>query len=111
MRTKPDARPTMAHPRRIVLVAIPPTMELDVTGPLAVFDAANRMRTRQDREAPYRVEVASGGRSLSVVGESGLALVAARHASAIRGPVDTVLVAGGRTGSSSAMDRSRPRPA
>ncbi len=77
------------HPRRIVLVAFPGVQILDVTGPSEVFSLA-------DRFAPhaYSLELlAPHGGPLTC--SSGLQLVAERPLAACRGPIDTLLVAGG----------------
>lgn len=74
-------------PRRVVVVAFDGAQTLDVTGPAEVF-AAVRRRTGASH---YVVEVASvGGRTVET--SSGIAMGTRPLP---RGPVDTVLVAGG----------------
>jgi transcriptional regulator GlxA family with amidase domain len=76
-------------PRRVVLVAFPDVQSLDVTGPLEVFAIADRLGL-----APYELElVASSAAPLRT--SSGLRLVPERAIAACRGPIDTLVVAGG----------------
>ena len=73
--------------RRIAIVAFPGVQALDVIGPLEVFDTAGRFADR-----PYRAEVVAGQSALRT--SSGLELAPHRNFSAVRGPIDTLLVAG-----------------
>jgi transcriptional regulator GlxA family with amidase domain len=75
--------------RRVVLVACEGLQSLDLAGPLEVMHTAARL-------APpgYVLEVASPG-GLPVRSSSGLVLEPAVALEAVRGPVDTLLVAGG----------------
>jgi transcriptional regulator GlxA family with amidase domain len=74
---------------RIVAVVFPDLQSLDVTGPTEVFSIAQRLG-----HAPYEIElVASSAAPLRA--SSGLRLVPDRAVSACRGPIDTLLVAGG----------------
>ena len=82
--------------RRIVLVAFPGAQILDVTGPLEVFSNANR-QAREHRPGlpdPYRVELAATRRG-PIETSSGVALVAQHALRTLRGPIDTLLIAGG----------------
>ncbi|MCU1428980.1 MAG: Transcriptional regulator, AraC family with amidase-like domain [Actinomycetia bacterium] len=77
--------------RRIVIVAFPDVQLLDVVGPLEVFSLGERLRG----ETLYKLEVAT------VTGEpfassSGLTITPHRRLGAVRGEIDTVIVAGGR---------------
>lgn len=75
--------------RRVVIVALPEVQPLDVTGPAEVLAAASR------RASPgYAVEVAGRGGEPIPTG-SGYALVPALALEAVRGPLDTLMVAGG----------------
>jgi len=76
--------------RRIVAVVFPGFQVLDATGPLEVFSVASRMLPAGDG---YGIELvaADGG---PVVSSSGIEL-SARRAGTVRGPIDTLLVAGG----------------
>jgi transcriptional regulator GlxA family with amidase domain len=74
--------------RRVVLVAYPEVQPLDVTGPGEVFRAVNRFYGRT-----YEIELVApeGG----PVDAGSVALVPHKTMSACRGPIDTLLVAGG----------------
>ena len=86
-------------PRTIAVLAYPGVQVLDVTGPLEVFARASEVAVERGRAAspPYRIEVlapqAGTLRSLS-----GIGLVADRPFARVTGGVDTLLVAGGRSG-------------
>jgi transcriptional regulator GlxA family with amidase domain len=87
--------------RRIVLVGYPGAELLDIAGPGDVFAAARRLAPGR---AEYRVELAAA-RAGRVVTGSGLALVATRSIATLRGPIDTLVVAGGLL---SAVEAARP---
>ena len=71
--------------RRIVVLAFPGVQSLDVAGPVEVFAAASD---------EYRIEVAAPTPG-QVAASSGLTLWAERSLGEIRGPLDTLLIAGG----------------
>src|SRR4051812_4815186 len=76
--------------RRIAILVFDGVQTLDVTGPFEVFSVANRLRGNDE----YSVEiVAPEARPLKT--GSGLAIVPDRATSGVRGPIDTLLVAGG----------------
>jgi transcriptional regulator GlxA family with amidase domain len=79
-----------AGPLRVCLVVFPDVQVLDVTGPLEVFALANRFAPTP-RYAVSVVAAIAG----PVATSSGLALVAQRSLAEARGPIDTLLVAGG----------------
>jgi len=83
--------------RRIVIVAFPGVQTLDVVGPAEVFSTADRLASGGE----YAVDVvaASGG---ALTTGSGLQLLPHRSLSGVRGPIDTLMVAGG-TGVADAM--------
>ena len=85
----------MTRPHRIAIVAYEGCQLLDVTGPAAVFGAANETATHQF----YDVAIVSpdGG---AVVCNCGVAL----HSRKIGGQPDTLLVAGGSRGLKAAME-------
>jgi transcriptional regulator GlxA family with amidase domain len=90
----------MPKPRRIALLAYEGCQLLDVTGPAAVFGAAN-----EGRERPaYDVQIVSpdGG---PVTSNCGVALVSRRFG----GQYDTLLVAGGSRGLKAVMAREDVR--
>src|ERR1700712_5375279 len=75
---------------RVVIVTVDSAQILDVTGPLEVFSSASRFVGG----AGYRTEVASvrGGQ---VLASCGLEFTSSAL-SAIRAPIDTLMIAGGR---------------
>ena len=75
--------------RRVVILAFDDVQSLDVTGPTEVFSIAGQIA----RE-PYSVELVAPSAE-PIRTNSGLALVPGRAAAAVRGPIDTLLVAGG----------------
>jgi transcriptional regulator GlxA family with amidase domain len=79
--------------RHIVLLAVSPAMELDIAGPMAVFDAVNRRDGTSSRA--YETELLTTTAELKVAGLSGLCLAANRHYRDVRQEVDTLLVVGG----------------
>lgn len=90
----------MTISRRVVVVAFPDVQSLDVTGPTEVFSMAER-----EHPGAYRIELvtASGG---SFRTSSGLQLTPDAAAQACRGPIDTLLVAGGRGVRNASADES-----
>jgi transcriptional regulator GlxA family with amidase domain len=92
---------TPSQSRRIVMLTHPQGQILDVVGPLEVFDTASRFpelrsgRGLRDAKGPlYRVEVVAA-QAGPVAMSSGIEVVASRSISQVRGPVDTLMVAGG----------------
>ena len=90
----------MTRPHRIALLAYEGCQLLDVTGPAAVFGAANEARERP----VYDVQILSpdGG---AVASNAGVALMSRK----IGGQPDTLLVAGGSRGLSAMMARQDVR--
>ncbi len=93
--------------RRIVMIAFPDAQIIDITGPLEVFGRAARLLTdeRGWRVPAYTVEIAAtkaGPFSTS----SGIRLIADRSIAQVRGPIDTLLVAGGRGTTAAIRDRA-----
>jgi transcriptional regulator GlxA family with amidase domain len=85
---KPALRRASAG-RRIIVVAVPPVDELDLVGPLQVFNSVNRLAGR----AVYAIEVVSNADRRTVEGEGGiLNFVARQHFRRIRGACDSVLL-------------------
>jgi transcriptional regulator GlxA family with amidase domain len=75
--------------RRIVVVVVPPVDELDLVGPLQVFNSVNRLAGRKI----YAIDVLTNAESLSVEGEGGvLTFVAKHHFSKLEGACDSVLL-------------------
>jgi transcriptional regulator GlxA family with amidase domain len=84
----------MPSPRRVVVVIYPGIQPLDAVGPLEVLSTANGYERFAGRPEPYRFELVApeAGPQLT---QSGYQLVAERSYRALRGPIDTLLVAGG----------------
>jgi transcriptional regulator GlxA family with amidase domain len=81
--------------RRVVIVAFPQVQTLDVVGPAEVFDGARRaFEAGAAAQPPYSVEVVAQ-RAEPITSTSGLQLVPQRTLAQLRGPIDTLLVAGG----------------
>ena len=91
-------------PRRVVIAAFDGVQTLDVCGPLEVFTAATRWaRETGASDAGYTVTVATrGGRA--VKSSSGLGLAAGADLTRLRGPLDTLVVAGGDGSRTAAHD-------
>jgi transcriptional regulator GlxA family with amidase domain len=74
--------------RRVVIVAFPGVQPLDVVGPAEVFHTAGRLH-----EGTYEVEIVAPERG--ALKASSVALTVDRALSEVRGPIDTLVVAGG----------------
>jgi transcriptional regulator GlxA family with amidase domain len=86
-----DTRSTHSPPaRRVVIVAFPDVQILDVTGPAEVFALANRLNDA----AAYSIELVAPKRG-PLRTSGGIGLLAERSLAACRGPIDTLVVAGG----------------
>jgi transcriptional regulator GlxA family with amidase domain len=87
-----------AGTRRVVVVAFPGAQVLDVIGPLEVFASAGFCLAARGRGAgsdAYAVEIVAA-KAGPLRTQSGIRLVADRSFAAVRGGIDTLLVAGGR---------------
>jgi transcriptional regulator GlxA family with amidase domain len=88
MRSRSSRKPAPPS-RRIIVVAVPPIDELDLVGPLQVFNSVNRLASR----TIYTIEVVTSGDRLTVEGEGGvLSFVARDHFSKVEGICDSVLL-------------------
>jgi len=87
----------MSGSRTIVFLAAPDTQILDVAGPFQVFVRAAELFVQEHpaQKLPYKVLLASSTRRRSVSTNCGLVLTGAQSFRALRGPIDTLLVAGG----------------
>ena len=85
------------RPRRIVLLAFPGVLGLDLIGPAEVFSTAGRMRG-----GAYRVEVV--GTEATLATSSGVGLVPARGLPESLDGVDTLIVPGGTGVEAAAAD-------
>jgi transcriptional regulator GlxA family with amidase domain len=82
-------------PRRIVIVAFLGVQSLDVCGPLEVFTGATRWARETGGTDPgYKVVVAARGTD-AIRTSSGLGLLPDADLHRVRGPIDTLIVAGG----------------
>lgn len=88
----------MDEPRRIVIVAFPDVQPLDVIGPAEVFNTAARLEP-----STYSVEVVA--RTSGPLASTSVGLVADRALRNCRGPIDTLIVAGGPGVRDAARDR------
>jgi transcriptional regulator GlxA family with amidase domain len=78
-----------APARRIIVVVVPPVDELDLVGPLQVFNSVNRLAG----EPIYTIEVVTNADRLTVEGEGGvLTFMARHHFSHVEGVGDSVLL-------------------
>src|SRR6185295_7834199 len=85
--SKTPGRPPSS--RRIIVVIVPPVDELDLVGPLQVFNSVNRLAGRPI----YAIEVVTNNDSLTVEGEGGvLSFIARNHFSKVKGACDSVLL-------------------
>jgi transcriptional regulator GlxA family with amidase domain len=86
--------------RRIIVVVVPPVDELDLVGPLQVFNSVNRLASRNI----YLIEVVTTAERLTVEGEGGvLTFIAKHHFNKVEGDCDSVLLVCG-LGSRSVRD-------
>jgi transcriptional regulator GlxA family with amidase domain len=75
--------------RRIVVVTVPPVDELDLVGPLQVFNSVNRLAGRKI----YEIEIATTADRAAVEGEGGvISFLARHHFSKVKGTCDSVLL-------------------
>jgi transcriptional regulator GlxA family with amidase domain len=83
---KPGRQPSS---RRIVVLVVPPIDELDLVGPLQVFNSINRLAGR----TIYTIEVVTNTDRLTVEGEGGImTFMAHHHFRKVEGAVDSVLL-------------------
>jgi transcriptional regulator GlxA family with amidase domain len=80
--------------RRIAVLAFPEFQLLDVTGPWEVFGRTTRWLRDQGRTGGYTLELAASAPG-SVTSSSGLELAVHKTLGQLRGPLDTLVVAGG----------------
>jgi len=91
------ARAAKSRAKTIVVLGAPESQILDVAGPFQIFVRAAELYTkdRPDRTWPYRVLLASTTRRPPVTTNCGLVLTGGISYLDLRGPIDTLLVAGG----------------
>jgi transcriptional regulator GlxA family with amidase domain len=89
-----------ASSRRIIFVVVPPVDELDLVGPLQVFNSINRLAGRPI----YSMEVVTSSKRLQLAGEGGvITFMARQHFRELKGSCDSVLLVCG-LGSRSVRD-------
>jgi transcriptional regulator GlxA family with amidase domain len=82
-------RATAKPPRRVIVVVVPPVDELDLIGPLQVFNSVNRLAGR----TVYTIDVVTNADGLAVEGEGGaLTFMARQHIEDVKGGCDSVLL-------------------
>lgn len=83
--------------KTIVFLAFPDSQVLDIAGPYQVFVRATEifLRSHPQQAPPYKVMIASTARGKTITTNCGLSLIATETFRALRGPVHTLLVAGG----------------
>jgi transcriptional regulator GlxA family with amidase domain len=89
--------PSVNGCRTVVFLAAPNTQILDVAGPFQIFVRAAELFVREypAQKAPYKVLLASSTRRRPVATNCGLLLTGTDTYRTLRGPIDTLLVAGG----------------
>ncbi len=91
--------PRTASPRRIVIVTFPGLQPLDVVGPAEVFAGASDLTASwvegEATSPAYEVEVVAEEAGPLSGRTSGYAIVPAKTIDRCRGPIDTLIVAGG----------------
>src|SRR5579862_7482452 len=97
MKSTKAAGPGLMPSRTVVFLAAPNTQILDVAGPFQVFVRAAELflKDHPSQQPPYRVLLASTTRSKTVNTNCGLTLTGTETFRTLRGPIDTLLVAGG----------------
>jgi transcriptional regulator GlxA family with amidase domain len=86
---KPTSRPRRSASRRIIVIVVPPVDELDLVGPLQVFNSVNRLAGR----TIYTIEIVTTADRLTVEGEGGvLTFLARQHFTRVDGACDSVLL-------------------
>jgi transcriptional regulator GlxA family with amidase domain len=91
--------------RRVAIVAFPHFQLLDVTGPWEVFARTTRWLGEAGRAGGYALELAARAPA-ALASSSGLVLGGAKPLSAVRGALDTLVVAGGHGVARAIADRA-----
>lgn len=97
MTAQPASRKIRRATRRVVLVGAPGTQILDLVGPFQIFTRAAELFAARNPSLPpiYSVEIVSASRGKPVLTNCGLGLIAHRTFRKTKGPIDTLLIAGG----------------
>ncbi len=83
-------RPTTRKTRRVVFLAFPEVILLDLTGPWEVFSLANRLAGSEQQ--PYELELVSGDGSATISSAGGISMESHLSARYCRGMIDTLIV-------------------
>jgi len=92
--------------RHVVLVGFDGLQSLDLSGPLEVFDGAERYRDARRPDAPAYLTTVAAPSDRPVRAASGLTIVPDTDVRHVRGPIDTLMVAGGSGVADAVADRS-----
>lgn len=107
---RPTPRPRRAAPprtRRVAMVVYPDIQSLDAMGPLEVFARASLLVQERDPRAPAPYELHLVARCAGPVATScGFSLLAPTSITELRGPFDTLVVAGGNGVFAAGRDRA-----
>jgi transcriptional regulator GlxA family with amidase domain len=82
--------PEIPKSRRIVFLALPGVVLLDLTGPWEVFKLANNLSA--EKIPPYDLQLISGDGSTQIESNGGITMTAHQLASRCRGDIDTLVV-------------------
>ena len=88
--TKRRRVPTQSATRRVVFLAFPDVVLIDLVGPWEVFATANARTANASR--PYELELASGDGSAMIDSGGGISLASDHAARGSRGVIDTLVV-------------------
>lgn len=84
-------------PRRVVLVAVGTTVEIDLIGPLQVFQMANEAAWESGNGAAYEISVVSTEATGRIRGACGLEITAGGgHYASVDSPIDTLVIVSGK---------------
>jgi len=86
---------TTPETRRVVILAFPGVQPLDVVGPAEVFAGASQMAEIETGRPAYEVEVVAQTTEPIVTRDGAYGIAPARTTASVRGPIDTLIVAGG----------------
>lgn len=81
--------------RQVVFAVLSPFAELDLTGPLTVFQWANMLCQAQQNAPAYKLLTVSAERGKKLAGECGLNMNVDHKITNVTGAIDTLIVVGG----------------
>jgi transcriptional regulator GlxA family with amidase domain len=84
------ATPRSTETRRVVFLAFPQAVLLDLAGPWEVFHNANQLS--QQSPQPYSLELVAASGGLQIATAGGLSLTANKIMRSCRGPIDTLVL-------------------